>query len=86
MHFTLRLKALVLLVGTWIPSAQAGVPIPGLESGPTPFQTLFATGFSGSYNTFGTGTTAGAIGAYGRFVSGGANSDTHGTGGGGYGK
>ncbi|ODM96831.1 Transcription elongation factor spt5, partial [Orchesella cincta] len=42
-----------------------GVPIPGLESGPTPFQWLFATGFSGAYNTFGSGTTAGAIGNYG---------------------
>lgn len=26
-----------------------------LENGPTPFQWLFATGFSGSYNTFGSG-------------------------------
>jgi len=61
----------------FINCVHAGHPVPGLENGPTPFQWLFATGFSGSYNTFGSGTTAGAIGNYGRFVSGGANAPPH---------
>jgi hypothetical protein len=34
---------------------ECGVDIPGHGNGPTPFQQVFATGFSGSYNTYGTG-------------------------------
>jgi hypothetical protein len=45
----------ILLSTTLFHGAEAGVGIPGLGQGPTPFQSIFATGFSGSYNTYGTG-------------------------------
>lgn len=44
-----------LLISALFQGADAGNAIPGLGNGPTPFQSLFATGFSGSYNTFGSG-------------------------------
>jgi len=45
----------ILMISTFVLEAEAGVGIPGHGNGPTPFQDVFATGFSGSYNTFGTG-------------------------------